>query len=153
MKRNVKTEPGKGEKMRWCLQNVNHTFDVEVGETGFTVRKGRKWYDKCRTGDIVELWECKRNHRGNCKHEFCRFSGEGEITHITLERLKNLSPELLMFEHNRDCRDYEKLKNTLIKVYGTFDDDEIVTLLFYKRLTKGYSCLERLLNQLRSIFR
>jgi len=86
------------------LQNINHDFDLQIGETGFTVRKGRKWYDKCDLGDILRLWKCKKAHSGKCTDKYCEFCGTGEIVHLSLEFFKNLTPELLMFEHSKKCK-------------------------------------------------
>jgi len=99
------------------LKNIAHTFDVNVGEVGFTVRKGRKWYETCKLGDNINLWNCQRAHQGACIDEHCAFCGTAEVVYVSVERFKNLSPELLMFQHNKNCRTYDALKQQLIKAY------------------------------------
>jgi len=135
------------------LKNITHSFDVNVGEVGFTVRKGRKWFETSKVGDILDLWNCQMAHLGKCTDKHCSFCGQAEVVYITLENFKYLTPELLMFEHNKDARDYDILKKQLIRAYGKFDDNDIVTLLFYKRLTKGVTLWEQLKNFLTNILK
>ena len=73
------------------------------------------------------------------------------MVYVSVERFKNLSPELLMFQHNKNCRTYDALKQQLIKAYKKFDDNDVVTLLFYKRLSKGGSLWEQLKDFLKNI--
>ena len=134
------------------LKNVDHTFDLMVGETGFTVRKGEKWYKNLKVGEIIELWKCSTQHTGQCSSSTCEYCGQGEIVYSSPEFFKNLSAELLLFQHNKKSRDYHFLFNTMLKSYEKFSYNDVVSLVFYKRLNKGKSCLENLLEGLRSIF-
>ena len=113
------------------LKNIAHSFDLEIGETGFTVRKGRKAYEKCKLGEIIELWEYSSKNYDDAK-----YCGTGEIIHATILRFREISDDLLEFQHNKKCRDREYLKKLLKLFYGSMKNVDIVTLLFYKRLSK-----------------
>lgn len=61
------------------LQNINHSFDVEVDEVGVTIRKGTKW-SVYNIGTEIELWNCSTFHKNNCSiRKGCKYEGKGKI--------------------------------------------------------------------------
>ena len=114
-----------------ALKNVNHTFDVEVGDVGCTIRKGPKW-SEVPIGEPLCLMYCLRPHQGACD-ESCEHRGGGRVVGSWLGKLKDLPSTLLKMEHNRQARNKEVLISMLRAGYGRISDDDIITALVYFR--------------------
>lgn len=118
------------------LKNVNHGFDLEVGDVGCTIRHGYRWSNYV-TGTPIELWNCKEQHHGLCTEETCTRCGTGVIIGSWCGKLKELPPSLLAMEHTNDLKDYDALFTMLKKVYDDFTSEkEPVTALIYLRTEK-----------------
>lgn len=113
------------------LKNIAHTFDVDKGDVGVTIRKGSKWYDYPE-GNRMELRVCPAAHDGVC-NSLCVKAGIGRKIGGWKGRLIDLPPNLLAIEHNKEARDIEKLKLMLSAGYGSVKDDDVVTALIYVR--------------------
>lgn len=113
------------------LKNIAHTFDVELGGVGVTVRKGTKWYDMPLNTEL-ELRVCPKGHDGEC-NSLCEKAGEARIIGRWKGSLMNLPHALLSIEHNRDARDMEALKQMLKTGYGSINKHDPVTALIYER--------------------
>jgi hypothetical protein len=114
------------------MRNINHTFDVEKGDIGVTIRKGGKWYEKLGIGTEFELRVCPGPHDGVC-NSLCKKVGTGETRGLWKGRLLNLPPSLLSIEHNTQARNIEVLKEMLEIGYGSISDQDIVTAVIYLR--------------------
>ena len=114
------------------LKNINHTFDVGVGDVGVTIRKGSKWYD-VRECDEFELRICPKAHDGVC-NSLCKLVGLGKKIGNWKGTLKELPNALLKIEHNKKCRNREVLRQMLEVAYKDVGNDTIVTALIYIRV-------------------
>ena len=113
------------------MKKLLHDAGIEVGETHFTIRKGRNAYDLFKFGEKVELYDyCL------CPY-FFRIIGEAEIIFMFIERYKNIDKKLL----------------THIKYPDSYNDEDIVTIIFYKRIKKENLCLRRLKTFFKNIFK
>lgn len=117
------------------LQNINHSFDIPMGDVGVTIRKGDKW-DKVPVGTSLMLWRCTHAHPGVICHDDigCRFCGSGTTLGSWYGEMVNLPASLLSMEHNVEARDYNILMGMMQDAYGQdFDENTDVTALIYKR--------------------
>ena len=114
------------------LKNINHTFDVAVGDVGCTIRKGDKW-SKEPVGEGIMLWNCSKGHDGKCLAG-CKCEGTGVIVGSWTGKFGELPPSLVAIEHNRDARDMEVLREMMKAGYGEINDSDLVTALIYYRI-------------------
>jgi hypothetical protein len=124
------------EGFRMLLQNINHSFDVKMGDVGVTIRKGDKW-SKVPVGTTLELWRCTQAHAGiPCHTDMgCQFCGEGITLGSWYGQMGVLPDALLAMEHNVDARNYSVLMGMMQDAYGEdFDETADVTALIYQRL-------------------
>ena len=113
------------------LKNVNHKFDVGLGDVGCTIRKGIHWAST-PIGEHLCLSNCSTPHSDRC-HAGCYFEGFGQIIGRWVGRLDKLPPTLLSIEHNHRARDMKVLKDMLRDGYGSIDDSNVVTAVIYIR--------------------
>ena len=123
------------------LKNVQHGFDLEVGDIGVTVRKGVLWAKRARLRDFVQLWECPEPHGESCAvlrgtGKQCVLHGAGQMLGCWIGLLDALPPQLLALEHEIESRTMMGLMSSLERAYGkaTVDDDKQEwTALIYVR--------------------
>ena len=120
----------KGSEMLY-LKNVNHTFDLLVGDVGCTIRKGSKWA-KVPIGETLELMNCNQPHQGTCGED-CKREGTGKAIGSWLGKFQELPRNLLQIEHNIAARDIVTLKEMLEVGYGSIAEDDIIIALVYQR--------------------
>lgn len=114
------------------LKNIDHSFDVSLGDVGCTVRKGSKWYDWANVGHEMELRVCPKGHDGEC-NSLCHNAGVGKVIGWWKGELCALPPALLAMEHSIKARDKEVLRSMLEAGYGGICDADTVTALIYIR--------------------
>jgi hypothetical protein len=113
------------------LRNIDHAFDVELGDVGCTVRKGTKWAE-VPSGELLELMNCPTAHPDEC-HAGCYYEGLGEKIGHWVGPLKGLPKSLVAIEHNVKARNIVMLREMLETAYGELNDDDIYTALLYIR--------------------
>jgi hypothetical protein len=113
------------------LKNIDHTFDVALGDVGCTIRKGRKWSD-APVGEELILMNCHQGHSGECGDE-CKCEGHGRVIGSWVGQLKDLPPNLLKIEHNNKAKDLTELMKMMYVGYGTISETDIITALLYER--------------------
>jgi rubredoxin len=116
------------------LKNIDHTFDVEVGDVGCTIRKGTKW-SEVPPDEHLTLWNCPHPHSGDCDPFECKHEGSGNVVGFWLGEFGKLPPSLVAIEHNKSARDMDVLREMMKVGYGKINDDDIVTALIYERKT------------------
>ena len=117
------------------LMNIRHSFDLEVGDVGVTIRKGEKW-SKVAVGTELELWNCVKGHKESCGEVGCKCEGKGKIVGSWVGELGKLPSSLLAIEHNKTAQNKETLKAMLLVGYGQVSDYDIITALIYERTVK-----------------
>ena len=124
------------------LKNVEHDFEVAVGDAGVTVRLGAKW-QAAATGEVVELWLCDEPHDGDCPIELpdadraplCDQRGHGKILGWWTGAFTDLPVSLRLIEHEMMARTSKGLYDSMRRAYGdAFGSDSIVTALIYARI-------------------
>jgi len=89
-----------------------------------TVRLGEKWRG-LDIGEIIEIEEGKT----------------AEIIWVAVHRLKDTSRQTLIHEHDRKCRTYEGLIDTLKNIYPELNEQNmgyaIVTSVAFRPLPRG----------------
>lgn len=108
------------------IENLNHTFDLEVGEIGVTIRKGIKWYLHSNLSDRVELVE---NFNGVRKTV-----GLGKIIGYWIGEYHNIPEPLVRMEHNKKARSRKVLHKMMVKAYGKIENTDYVIAVLYIRL-------------------
>lgn len=114
------------------LKNINHSFDVKLGDVGVTIRKGTKWYDK-GLGTKMELRVCPKGHDGIC-NSLCTNAGMGEIIGRWKGAFANVPDALMSIEHNIECRNKDKCREMMERGYGSLSPHDTVTALIYLRI-------------------
>lgn len=106
-----------------------HPFDIVVGGTYVTVRRGWKWADETTNGEEIELIRQDPNDRTQEKKV-----GSATITiRKVLETFHSISARDIEFEHEADSRLYSGLLASMRNAYGNdFMQDEPVCLIFYR---------------------
>lgn len=124
--------------IRLPLKNIQHDFEVEIGDVGVTVRKGSKWADSVDMGlTDVELINCGEPHTGDCTQEKgCVYCGTAQLLGYWYGSLENIPKGLLALEHEKASRTYEGLLYSLKRAYGEFDEKDFFTALIYLRISK-----------------
>ncbi len=115
-----------------ALYNVEHDFDVEVGEVGVTLRRGDKWF-KVPAG--TQLLLIRRDGSGDSAQEGVQ--GTGEVVGHWYGRLMDLPARVIEKEHEPSSRLYTGLLASLRRAYGEIAEQEMFTALVYRRLTVG----------------
>lgn len=114
------------------LQNITHSFDVEIGDVATTVRKGSKW-NNVSIGSEFELRVCPSGHDGKC-NSLCRKVGFGIKIGAWRGELAKLPGNLLSILGNKHLRDFDKLIIALKRGYGRIKMDDVVTVMIYLRV-------------------
>lgn len=112
------------------LKNIDHDFDVDVGEIAVTIRNGLKWSERLNIGNTIELVFQKYKGDNGVK------VGEGRILGFWNGRFNTLPKSLIMLEHNRNARNEIILEKMLKTIYPDFKNDNYVTALIYIRISK-----------------
>ena len=108
------------------LRNLDHGFDLTVGEVGVSVRYGNKWaVEQGFEFDLVEQYS-------NPDHED-KVVGRGRALGFWRGPFNELPGNLLNIEHNFDARNYHILKDMLSYSYPDFTEESEVTALIYER--------------------
>lgn len=116
------------------LMNIRHTFDLEVGNVGVTIRKGEKW-SKIPIGTLLELMNCTQGHKNTCEENGCSCEGYGKVLGHWVGEFQKLPLNLLSIEHNNKAKDMTILKEMMKIGYGSIEDTDIITALIYERIT------------------
>lgn len=112
---------------RMQLRNLDHGFDLKVGDVGVTIRKGYKWaLNQGTEFDLVE------QHSDEKPDEVV---GTGVAIGNWLGRFKNVPNNLLKIEHNEWAQDKDTCFDMMKAGYGDFTEDSEVTALIYERLS------------------
>jgi hypothetical protein len=90
--------------------------DCHHPHTNTTVRLGRKWYDRLTPGTTIGL-----NSADIC----------ARVLRIELTTLGKISPRVLKYEHDPDCRTISGLRRVLAKYYDNITDTSPVTVVTY----------------------
>ena len=110
------------------LKNLDHSFDISVGDIGVTIRLGNKW--SLNPGEVFHLVEQYSNER---KDEYV---GQGKSIGFWYGKFSELPEKLLQIEHNIEARNKEILYNMMKAGYGDqFDIDSHITALIYERVS------------------
>jgi hypothetical protein len=103
---------------------------MRVGDTGSTVRNGRKWFDQAQIGDNLVLCACSnpQSHAGENVY------GMGKVTDVRLKPFIQLASDEIETNHaNGVATKYEELLLAMQRAYPGFTADSEVTVLFYRR--------------------
>lgn len=111
------------------LKNIDHSFDVPIGDVGVTIRKGEKWRN-IEIGTNLTLMNCKRAHKGTCL-KTCRHEGYGEVIGVYKFEARSIPNSLIKIEHNKEARDKEVLIKMLERAYGKIKPMDILTAVIY----------------------
>jgi len=133
------------------LKNVQHDFEVPIGEIGVTVRLGDKWFQAFRShihdrdGFVVDLWQCPQGHSGECVATgpansdgtgvVCKFRGTAKIIGAWRGKLIHVPDTLLALEHEKSSRNFMGLLFSMRRAYPNISSHDYVTALIYTRLT------------------
>ena len=135
----IKQEKKGGEEMK-RLMNIQHSFDLKVGDVGCTIRRGSKW-SKVPVGTELELWNCPKAHPGECTEQplpglqvACKCEGKGKILGSWMGKFIRLPDNLLSIEHNNQCKDFDALTDMMVRAYPDIKLGDIVTALIYERV-------------------
>lgn len=109
------------------LRNLDHGFDVPVGEVGVTVRNGHKW-------SVTQGLEFNLVEQYSDPDLDDKVVGQGKVLGFWQGKFKNLPDSLLSIEHNNQCRNYFNLLHTMETAYPGFTEDSEVTALIYERI-------------------
>jgi len=88
-----------------------------------TCRKGTKWARQVAPGDVVKL---ESTDSGTS-------FGYARIIGVILTTLNELPSSLLQYEHDPNARTWSDLFKEMQRVYGSFEIDEQMTVLMFKR--------------------
>lgn len=88
-----------------------------------TVRRGVKWAN-CPVGTEIRIFQT------GDESPIPLFVGK--ITGVAVMRFCDIKEHDLLFEHDPECQTHCGLARAMVKAYGTFDTDEIVTLLYFE---------------------
>ncbi len=113
------------------LKNIDHSFDIAVGDVGCTIRKGDHW-STIPVGTDLLLMNCSVGHRGPCAAD-CINEGTGRILGHWKGEFGKLPPALLGIEHNVSARNFDVLREMMRVGYGDIADGDIITALVYVR--------------------
>lgn len=106
-----------------------HSFELEVGSIVVTVRRGIKWANS-QKGDELELCVCEGQP---IQHNVV---GKGIVQSAEIYRFCDLPWKVFYTEHEIAAKTYGGLLNSMKRAYGyDFNEKEIVTALFYKRIS------------------
>ena len=113
------------EKAEYVLDNL-HTIDIGVGETGVTVRRGDKWFNRVSGGTSIQLQETLEG-----KSEVV---GSGRVKDVWLGRFVGVPASLIEIEHEESSRTYSGLLASMRRAYGEeFSENDVVTVFSYER--------------------
>ena len=109
------------------LKNLDHSFDLRLGEVGVTVRAGTKWQI-----DVGTKFKLVEQYTDNSM-EFR--VGYGKAIGWWSGKFNDVPQPLLSMEHNVAARDRWVLFNMMQAGYGDdFSGKSIVTALIYERI-------------------
>jgi hypothetical protein len=119
--------------MKPVLDNL-HKIDTKVGETGTTIRKGTKWYDRVQVMDVIDLQETiYRDHGARLGSTIV---GEAVITGKLYLHFEDVPAKYIENEHEESSRVYSGLLASMRRAYGDdFSEKSLVTVLIYERTT------------------
>ncbi len=106
-----------------------------------TVRVGRKWFDKLRMGDRVDVLVCQKFHEGECCPEKgCATVGQALVVGVHLDeenKAWSVPESMLQFEHAVRSRDMSGLAKALNECYPEWcvDKDPTTWIAFYLGLS------------------
>lgn len=108
------------------LCNVNPYF-TNIGEIGTTTRKGTKW-ECVQEGEIIDICFCPDGTH--------TIIGTGEVSGPRWKgMLKDIPIDLVEKEHDIYSRTYQSLLDEMKKAYSDFDENSIVFVFTYKRIS------------------
>lgn len=113
--------------MNRILHNIN-PYESVVGEIGTTTRYGTKW-QSVKEGEIIDICFCPdvNNHS---------IIGTGEVLKTRwIGKIKDIPIDLIEKEHDRLSRTYLDLLKEMKAAYEDFDEDNIVFVFEYKRIS------------------
>ncbi len=109
------------------MRNLDHGFDVSVGDVGVSIRSSSKW-SKINQGELINLVEQYSDGKESTK------VGEGVIIGKWVGEFRSLPPALISIEHSNDFKNKDYLSSILNNVYhGSFHEEAIVTAVIYYR--------------------
>ena len=110
------------------LRNLDHGFDLAVGDAGVTIRKGDKW--ALRRGEEFELVE---QYSGDRPDEVV---GKGVSLGYWVGPLCDVPANLLAIEHADGAKDWGICFEMMKAGYGDeFASDTEITAMIYLRLS------------------
>jgi hypothetical protein len=111
-----------------------HQLDIGHGGLGVTVRRGLKWFERVKPGDILAVCYCRpylSNTSGELVHSIAY---QARLLSIWTGTFMNLPARWIENEHEWAARMYSGLLESMQRVYEDFEESEIVTALLYRRL-------------------
>jgi len=102
-------------------------FDKPVFHDGtnLTIRRGVKWASKIM--EHVLAYDAKDELSGGEPIFNC------EIVDQKVMKYEDIPREDFKLMHDQNCNSYEAMKEEMKRIYGDFNEKEIVTLLYFKK--------------------
>jgi hypothetical protein len=112
------------------LHNL-HSIDILPGQTGVTVRLGKKWLHNASLDSAIDLCICTKDPES---HEVV---GKGVILDAWFGIFIDIPGRLLELEHEASSRTYSGLLASMKRAYGNAFDERLgVTVLTYMRIAE-----------------
>ena len=83
-----------------------------------TVRRGHKW--NVGSAKDIDILDVNGVYENTC-----------DIEETKLIRFKDIRLHILKYEHDSECRTLDGLHDVMLEVYPGFDEDEIVTVVYF----------------------
>jgi len=112
------------------MKRLLYDINLKIGDTGFTISKDRYAYDLFKFGEKIELYDFDEKYKE-------KTIGEAEILFMFIEVYKKIDKKLL-----KD-----------IRYPAEYKPNDLVTIIFYKRIKKGESCLRKSKKFFKDIFK
>jgi hypothetical protein len=91
-----------------------------------TCRKGTKWSGVTGSVILAETGTTEYNDK---------YLGIAHIVNTKAMRLMDIQEDDLLLEHDPSCRTWQGLHDELVRVYGSIDKREIITLVLFKQIS------------------
>ena len=103
------------------MKKVMYFLNPEFKEkSNITVRRGPKWSSCLETIEVRDIYG--------------KILGETEIVQTMSIKFCEMPKPALKLNHDPNCRTYDGLLNMMRKVYPQFQENEIVTLVFFNKV-------------------
>lgn len=113
-----------------AILHSRRDINVQVGEEVSTTRRGTEWISLADKGDVVDICICSEDKQEHL------IVGTAVIGGTWVGLFRNIPARLVEKDHVDEYRNYTSQLSALRQAYhGEFDEGDMVTVLWYRRLT------------------